>query len=819
MTKRAGRGPNPPGRAGVNYRLGRQADFAADMLARLGARPELAGLTTREVDDPAVALLHAWATTLDVLAFYQERIANEGFLGTATERGSVLMLARAIGYELRPGVAATTWLSFTVTATPGAPDGVPIPAGSQAQSVPGPGELPQVFETVEPLVARPELNAVGLRVTEPRPPRPGDETLTLAGADTVLPAGSVLLVLGPDWFDVRRVRAATAVLPAPQAGGDGRQAVPAYTVVTLDAPLAAQVLPVELRPRVTGVQVHLLAQRAALFGFNAQPWSALPVALRVGELNPGTSNQVLPGAYAARKDSWADAPLAAADRNLHLDQSYPAILAGSWVVLETAGAAQVRWVSAVAEVPVADFGIAARTTRITVTGGDSNTFSRRSTTVLGDSRQLAVAPRPETAPLAKVATLELARPTPGLAPGRRLVLTGVDPTGAAVSEVVTVLRVRGPATVDLDSTIAHTYRRDSVRVLGNVAKATHGESRAEVLGGGDARQAFQRFTLRHAPLTHVPAATASGARTTLAVWVDGVRWQEVPALLGQAPTARVYTVRRADDGTVTVTFGDGRTGARLPTGQDNVVATYRSGIGRSADLAAGRLTIPLSRPLGLMEVTNPVPAAGADDPENVDRARRNAPLAVRTLGRVVSLDDHADFARAFAGVGKARADLVWDGERQIVLLTVAGPDGAAIPDGAQLRTDLLRALDAARQPAVPVRILGHRRRRVAVTARLLVAPGHRFVAVAAAARAALVAGLSFAARDYAQPVRASEVQALLHRVSGVAGVVLELLHDAELPPGRADVIVAAPARRAGDLLLPADLLTADAGDVTLLEAS
>ena len=120
---------------------------------------------------------------------------------------------------------------------------------------------------------------------------------------------------------------------------------------------------------------------------------------------------------------------------------------------------------------------------------------------------------------------------------------------------------------------------------------------------------------------------------------------------------------------------------------------------------------------------------------------------------------------------------------------------------------------------MPVRILGHRRRRVAVTARLLVAPGHRFVAVAAAARAALVAGLSFDARDYAQPVRASEVQALLHRVSGVAGVVLELLHDAELPPGRADVIVAAPARRAGDLLLPADLLTADAGDVTLLEAS
>ncbi|MEU5726276.1 putative baseplate assembly protein [Micromonospora sp. NPDC047738] len=818
MTTQVGRGPNPPGRDGIDYRLGRQADFAADMVGGLGARPELAGLTTREVDDPAIALLHAWATTLDVLAFYQERIANEGFLGTATERGSVLMLARAIGYELRPGVAATTWLSFTVSATPGAPDGVPIPVGSQAQSVPGPGELPQVFETVAPLLARPELNAVGLRVTEPRAPRSGDATLYLAGTDTVLTPGSALLVLGPDWFDVCRVRAATAVLPPAAATLDGGELVPAYTVVELDAPLVARALGTELRQQVTGVQVHLLAQRAALFGYNAQPWTALPVALRVGELNPGTT-QVLPGAYATRKDTWADAPFDKEDRQLHLDQSYPSIVAGSWLVLETDGTPQLRRVSTVADLPAADFGIAARTTRVTVTGGDSDTFSRRTTVVLGDSRLLDLAPVPRTAPLAGVATLELARPTPGLEPGRRLVLTGVDPAGAAVCEVVTVRRVRDDATVDLEATIAHAYRRDSVRVLGNVAQATHGESRTEVLGGGDARQAFQRFTLRHTPLTHVPAATASGSRTTLAIWVDGVRWQEVPALLGQAPTARVYTVRRADDGTVTVTFGDGRTGARLPTGQDNVVATYRSGIGRLADLAPGRLTIPLSRPLGLMEVTNPVPAAGADDPEGVDRARRNAPLAVRTLGRVVSLDDYADFARAFAGVGKARADLVWDGHRQIVLLTVAGPDGTAIPEGAAVRADLLRALDAARQPAVPVRILGHRRRRVAVTARLLVAPGHRFATVAAAARSALVAGLCFDARDYAQPVRASQVQALLHEVPGVAAVVLELLHDAEQPATRADVIAAAPARRMGDLLLPADLLTADTGDITLLEAS
>ncbi len=56
------------------------------------------GLTTRASDDPALALLDGWATVADVLTFYQERIANEGYLRTATERRSVLELARLLGY-------------------------------------------------------------------------------------------------------------------------------------------------------------------------------------------------------------------------------------------------------------------------------------------------------------------------------------------------------------------------------------------------------------------------------------------------------------------------------------------------------------------------------------------------------------------------------------------------------------------------------------------------------------------------------------------------------------------------------------------------
>ena len=72
---------------------GAAGDPARSTTTAAGTRP-LAALTTRAPDDPAIALLDAWATVADVLTFYQERIANEGFLRTATERRSVLELAR-----------------------------------------------------------------------------------------------------------------------------------------------------------------------------------------------------------------------------------------------------------------------------------------------------------------------------------------------------------------------------------------------------------------------------------------------------------------------------------------------------------------------------------------------------------------------------------------------------------------------------------------------------------------------------------------------------------------------------------------------------
>lgn len=159
---------NRPGLSQLSYRIGSHSSFLQSMIARLSNNdyPQLAKLTTRDANDPSIALLDGWATVADVLTFYQERIANEGYLRCATERRSVLELARLVGYKLQPGVSASVFLAYTIDEN--TQEETTVPAGSRVQSIPGPDELPQTFETIEDLRARTKWNNLKPRMTQPQ---------------------------------------------------------------------------------------------------------------------------------------------------------------------------------------------------------------------------------------------------------------------------------------------------------------------------------------------------------------------------------------------------------------------------------------------------------------------------------------------------------------------------------------------------------------------------------------------------------------------------------------------------------------------------
>jgi predicted phage baseplate assembly protein len=317
---------------------------------------------------------------------------------------------------------------------------------------------------------------------------------------------------------------------------------------------------------------------------------------------------------------------------------------------------------------------------------------------------------------------------------------------------------------------------------------------------------FQEFTLTGKPLTHVSAPTPSGGKSTLRIRVDGVLWTEVASFFGQSPKATVYIARLADDGTVTVRFGDGRTGAVLPTGQDNIVATYRVGTGRGGNLDQGRISLLLTRPLGVEEVINPIAATGGDDPEQLAKAKQNAPATVLTLDRVVSLRDYEDFARSFAGIGKARANPQWNGEQRIVRLVVAAEDGAPVDPSSALFTNLRDGIDAARHAGHQVVIDPFHPRPFLVALGVTVTPDRLAADVFAAVTASLNETFSFERRDFGQRVAASEVLATVQAVPGVRGAVLTALHFTETPAQRVELL---PAEAA-------DLLTLAGVDLTEL---
>ncbi|MCR6492625.1 baseplate J/gp47 family protein [Cellulomonas sp. P24] len=862
---------NPPGQPTLHRRVRVHAESLAAMRAELAApgRPVvLRGLAQQETTDPSLALLDTWAVVCDVVAFYSERIATEGYLRTATERGSVRELARTLGYELRPGVAAQVELAFHVETAPGAPSVVQVPHGTPAQSVPGQGELPQTFETSDDLEARAAWNALPAVAARRQGLGYDVSAVWLTGARTTVRPGDTVLVVGAERREYGRrpgagssdgvtgtaglardkekwdVRTVAAVVAEP----DGH---PGWTRLDLDTPIGfRRSLPLVARE---DVRVFALTERTQLFGATAAD-PALLVSTRTG-VPAGIENVGTAADPVYRWIGYAAVDPGAPDR-IEIDGDRSGILTDSWIVLDQPGLTEAYRVEDARPDGASKFGLSGRLTRVRVdVAANLDGFDRRQAMVHCTSVELPAVLEPLQEPVSPGATLHVPACDPLLPVGRLVLVHGVDPSGEPVTEVTTVVGCArdatdlpapvgtGPGTptmtVTVDPPLTGTYRPGSIVVHANAVAATHGETVRQVLGSGDGRTPFRRFTLRRTPLTSVRARTPSGATPELEVRVDDVRWHQVESLDEAGPQDRVYVVRPSegtppgtgdtaeDAGPVTIVQGDGVHGARAATGAENVVATYRVGIGSPGSVTAGQVSLLVRRPLGIRDVVNPGPSHDWAPPETLEEARRNAPQRVRTLDRVVSVADHADLARCYAGIGQARAETVWDGTTSTVVLSVLGVQGAAPSTG--LLADLRRTIDDARDPGPALAILPGEVRRFGVRVEIAHDPDHVRADVEAAVRAALEAHLGVAVRDFAAPVTAAEVLVLVHDVPGVVACTMPRLVAAAGGSGSAtgtsggpatDLLVALGARwespaGATPGLRPAQVLALTPGDVQL----
>jgi uncharacterized phage protein gp47/JayE len=438
--------------------------------------------------------------------------------------------------------------------------------------------------------------------------------------------------------------------------------------------------------------------------------------------------------------------------------------------------------------------------------------------------------------------IPLAGPVAALPAGRELLVTGtVYGTDRPAGELVRVA-AGDETSVALVTPLRQRYEPRSVAVLANVVSATHGETTTgEVLGSGDSTVGHQSFRLATAPLSYLPAATDTGDEPALQLSVGGVPWRPVPDLLQAGPADEVYVVRPDGAGGTEVVLGDGEHGARARTGTDNVVATYRHGIGTSGNVPADALNLLQTRPLGVQTVTNPLPATGGEGPEDAAGVRRRLGHRVVTLGRLVSAADVEHFAAAFAGIAEAQAVVLTAPGGPVLHLTVAGTDGRPIPTGSALHTALVAAIEARRATGRPLVVDTFRP--VTFTAAALLVPAPATTpgrpvttgsigtgipssagpsgaqaapadpaALATAARAALAGAFAVGTGRLGTPVRRGAVVALLQGLPGVAAVRLGALHRDDDPAGGTPALL--PAARAtwraagpvpAELLLPSTM--------------
>ncbi|MFA7752841.1 putative baseplate assembly protein [Streptomyces sp. NRRL B-2790] len=483
-------------------------------------------------------------------------------------------------------------------------------------------------------------------------------------------------------------------------------------------------------------------------------------------------------------------------RVLQLDSVHDGITVGSWVAVQRPGKgsavpgdAKLAFVTtqvvAARTAAYSNYGITGRGTELTLADPWLDEFDVLLSHIRDTTVQAAGEPlRPADEPLGEDVhgnEIELAELYDGLRPGRTLIVSGAradvpGTAGVTATEVVTIAaadpavdpRLPGDhvhTRLVLTTDLIHRYRRATVRILGNVVEATHGESREEAIGSGDSDRVNQTFALWQSPLTWLAADNPLGATPVLEIRVDGVLWHEVDSLAGRGATERVYITGTASDGRTTVTFGDGVHGARLPSGHENVRARYRFGTGKAANVPADRITQPLTRPLGVTAVTNPRPATGGADADGPGLTRRTIPLAVSALDRLVSPADYEDFARSRAGIGRATARELFDGRRRVLHVTVAGTDDVPLAED-NLRP-LCAALTEYGDPNLQVSVDERELVLLLIAARVKPAPDHAWETVEPRLRQALLLRLGYEGRELAQSARLSDVLATAHTVPGV----------------------------------------------------
>jgi uncharacterized phage protein gp47/JayE len=799
---------NAPGLPAISYRVDDFTGFRRALLTPLEAEKSL-GSWHPVPGDLGLQMLEWWAYLADILTFYNERIANESYLGTAEFPDSIAGLAGLLGYAPAPGLAATGLVGAIRTTTRPA-EALVIPAGMQISSTATPGVPAQTFE-----VAAPATFPGPSDVFATLPPDP-DLYVTATGPASVLLAGKVngvkpgdqLVLVETGWDGTDDNWSQVAVSTVSQETDQGTGAVNTRVAFTGAAVWGTTPGPAVTQP-APDVHVDIEAEieiEAARARSNRGPlggWRRGTVPTPAAAPRQATDYRLIRPSAAASLWNLTSTPEPVSGNatpvTVNLSAAVRSIQPGDLLLFEGGSQAPSVLASVLtisdALTPVSFPDPPTATTppivitqsMLTVATDDPDTLAGFNNdpgvaAVRYGFRDVGTVIQNPVGTLSSLPATVSVPDTFSWPAGTSMALLE-DLTGTGT--LVTVAPAdQGALAIDADPTAPSAPTSFDpplvvpLRLLLDLVSVSQGTTvTSEILGSGNAAVANQSFTLKKSPLTYL--ASGAGWSSTLQVFVDQVQWSEVPSLYNQPSGAQVYVIQRNTDLSATVRFGDGVDGARLTTGTGNVVATYRYGSGKASP-PAGRLTTVVKRQANLAAIHNPLAVSGGNDPQSPADVKINAPASVFAFGRAISAVDYEVIARQAAGVTRAKAYWTFDAGTQRTLVKIYVNDDAG---GVGAATQALAGAD---DPNRPVCVVPAQAIEVAVACTLVVAVGHVVADVVAAATAACsdpVAGaFSPAQMGIGQRLYRSHVEAALSVPGVVAVHQLTVTWTASAPP-------------------------------------
>jgi predicted phage baseplate assembly protein len=760
-----------------HYRIGDYHRFLRDLTARteqeavdgalLGSRWDV------EADPAAARLASLWAYVAEGVAAYTELTANEAYLPTARDWTDLSRIGELVGYRVRPGSAASGWVRFDLDR------GVSptVPAGTRVQAPASPPARPkaQVFQVVEDTPLRADWgDLTATRV--PAPAVPDGRTIRFLG-EPALAAGDAVLLVRED----------ATTQPAPTTGAWsaywGWLLLLAFSFTPPGSTRPLAVAKVSEVSRELGTTVVTFDR--PLDGL-LDSTSASYAAYRI--VHTATTARRLTGVVSIENTTAKSVGLqglygsgsAVGSSHVVLDQVFDDLSAGQTVaVVDWDAATPACQVTTITKVTTVDWEVAPGTpapaSRLELT--DPVTFIGRPLTVhVLDERLVARHYRfPTSGSLARLRLY----PRPAQVPSHVAVET--DDGGTSSYEVVAVTaspdqesgKGAGLLVDVIGAGLAGSFGA-SARASANLARVHHGETKTAALGSGDITRPGQRFELPDAPLAF--DGHSGQPRSSLTVRVEGRSWEEASTLYG-AGAAERYRIDLDADGGATVVFGDGRHGARLPTGTDNVTATYRRGGGLAGEVASGAIDSLVGSIRGVQRVAGAGPTTGGAEHDDEHDLRRLVPTRSRAFGRAVSRDDLRDLTLGYPGVshaatfrGPGPAGCAGTGVH--VAFLRSGSTGPRAPVAAEV-TAVRTYLDARRDTEIPLCVCPARVRTLAVRIGVVCDPRVPPAAVEAAVRAAVAdedGPLHPDRRALHQPLDRSDVLAVVQAVPDVVGV-------------------------------------------------